>query len=158
MQGQNPLDQLRPNHLPDPIGFWPPAIGWWLLAILILGTLSYGLYWLIKHWQKNLYRIQGRKSAKALYADYQKHQNPRQFANDCNRLLKQVALHAYPQQDIASLHGKQWQTFLSETGRDPRFTENAGLSLGEGRYTPDWTPDVTALHSLTLSWIKKHHA
>ena len=158
MQGQNPLDQLRPNHLPDPIGFWPPAIGWWLLTIITLIILGSVSYWLIKRWQKNRYRKQGRKQAEALYADFQDHQNPRQFAHDCNRLLKQVALHAYPQKDIAGLHGQQWQDFLAETGSNTAFIDGAGKALGEGRFTPDWTPDVTALHSLILSWIRKHHA
>jgi len=28
----DPLAPLRPLHLPDQIGWWPPAPGWWLLA------------------------------------------------------------------------------------------------------------------------------
>ena len=158
MQGQNPLDQLRPNHLPDPIGLWPPAIGWWLLTVIVLIILGSVSYWLIKRWRKNRYRKQGRKQAEVLYAEFQNHQNPRQFAHDCNRLLKQIALHAYPQKDIAGLHGQQWQDFLAETGSNKAFVNGAGKALGEGRFTPDWTPDVAALHSLTLSWIRKHHA
>ncbi|WP_147471835.1 DUF4381 domain-containing protein, partial [Pseudomonas cichorii] len=31
----NPLDQLQPLITPAPIGFWPPAPGWWLLMLLI---------------------------------------------------------------------------------------------------------------------------
>ena len=31
----NPLDQLEPLIAPAPIGWWPPAPGWWLLAVLV---------------------------------------------------------------------------------------------------------------------------
>ena len=158
MQGQNPLDQLRPNHLPDPIGLWPPAIGWWLLAILIVVVSVAVGCWLIKRWRKNRYRAYGQKQAKVLFAQYQQHQDAKRFAHDCNRLLKQTALHAYPDKDIADLHGQFWQEFLAQTGKNPEFTEAAGKALGEERFAPDWTPDVTALHKLTISWIRKHHA
>jgi hypothetical protein len=37
---------LRDIHLPAAISWWPPAPGWWLLAIaLTLGPLSVGLWW-----------------------------------------------------------------------------------------------------------------
>ena len=32
----NPLDQLEPLIAPAPISWWPPAPGWWLLALLAL--------------------------------------------------------------------------------------------------------------------------
>ena len=162
MQGQNPLDQLRANHLPDPVSFWPPAIGWWILALLVLILLVAAGYWLTRYWLRNRYRKQGCLQADTLYMKYQQHKNPRQFAHDCNRLLKQVALHAYPQQNIAALHGSKWLQFLATTGRNQQFTEKEGQALGEGRFTPRGTQDdpsdVTTLHRLTQSWIRKHHA
>ncbi|HCI2640386.1 DUF4381 domain-containing protein, partial [Pseudomonas aeruginosa] len=27
----NPLDRLEPLIAPPPVGWWPPAPGWWLL-------------------------------------------------------------------------------------------------------------------------------
>src|SRR3990167_10562255 len=30
-----PLDQLEPLIAPAPIDWWPPAPGWWLLAVLV---------------------------------------------------------------------------------------------------------------------------
>ena len=31
----DPLEQLRALHLPEEIGLWPPAPGWWLLGGLL---------------------------------------------------------------------------------------------------------------------------
>ena len=36
--GENTL-QLHDIHLPDPAGWWPPAPGWWILALLLLALL-----------------------------------------------------------------------------------------------------------------------
>ena len=92
-----------------------------------------------------------------MFNSYLQHQDERRFAHDCNRLLKKVALHAYPKQDTASLSGKSWLEFLATTGSNNAFLEEAGDALGDQRFNPDWTPDVSALKSLTLSWIKKHY-
>ena len=156
-QGQNPLDQLRPNHLPDPIGFWPPATGWWILAGVILALVTALGYLAIRYWRKNHYRKLASKKAAGLLENYQQHENPRKFAHDCNRLLKQVALHAYPDQEVASLYGQPWREFLAETGNNPDFLNEKAEALGESRFNPERTPDITELHSLTLNWIRKHH-
>ena len=37
------LDQLQPLITPPPIGFWPPAPGWWLLLV-VLPLLGLGLW------------------------------------------------------------------------------------------------------------------
>ena len=38
--GADPLALLRGYHMPDPIDWWPPAPGWWLLLILTIGLGS----------------------------------------------------------------------------------------------------------------------
>ena len=157
MPGQNPLEQLRPNYLPDPVSWWPPAIGWWLAAILAIVLVSLLVIKVIRHRQNNRYRKQARYRAESLLKHYEQHQDARRFAHDCNRLLKQVALRAYPDREVASLHGRQWQQFLADTGRNPEFLANSGAALGDQRFNPERTLDITALHLLTLSWIRKHH-
>ena len=46
MNPQDPLSQLRDIHLPDTGGFWPPAPGWWLLALIALAALAGLIWWL----------------------------------------------------------------------------------------------------------------
>jgi len=55
MTTANPLDQLKDIHLPEAVGFWPPALGWWLLAAVFVVILLTGIL-LYKRHQKNAYR------------------------------------------------------------------------------------------------------
>ncbi|WP_051786232.1 DUF4381 domain-containing protein [Endozoicomonas numazuensis] len=161
---QNPLDQLRPNHLPDPVSFWPPAPGWWLSAVLVIAVITLITVLLIRYIRRNRYRRQARQQANILFNAFQKHQNPLQFANDCNRLLKKTALHAYPAEQVAPLYGNAWLDFLSRKSGITAFSAKPGQALGDTRFKP--TPkvkdkqevDVDQLHKLTVSWIRKHHA
>ncbi|MGI9274728.1 MAG: DUF4381 domain-containing protein [Endozoicomonas sp.] len=158
MQAQNPLDQLRPNHLPDPIGFWPPAPGWWVSGTLALLALFFLVYFLVKWHRRRRYRRQAGVMAERIMADFEEHEDPARFANDCNRLLKQTALQAFPRQQVARLHGQQWLAFLAEKSGNRDFIEGPGQALGENRFSGSPSVEVEVLYSMTRSWIRKHHA
>ena len=44
---------LRDLHLPDAIGWWPLAPGWWVVIALVAALLGYILWRVYKHWQFN---------------------------------------------------------------------------------------------------------
>lgn len=48
MASPDPLAQLRDIHLPEPIGWWPLAIGWYILIALALFLASIIAHWLYK--------------------------------------------------------------------------------------------------------------
>ncbi|MFB0988929.1 MAG: DUF4381 domain-containing protein, partial [Gammaproteobacteria bacterium] len=39
MDSEELLAQLADIHLPEPVSYWPPAIGWWILAAIVLFML-----------------------------------------------------------------------------------------------------------------------
>ncbi|UYM16725.1 DUF4381 domain-containing protein [Endozoicomonas euniceicola] len=163
MEMQNPLDQLRPNHLPDPVSWWPPAPGWWLSGLLIVLVITAVVYFTVKAIRKSRYRRQAARASQKLLTEFQQHGDERRFINACNRLLKQTALLAYPHEPVARLHGKEWQQFLADKSGNKGFLQGAGAVLGDSRYRKEQfleknALEVNALHSMTLSWIKKHHA
>ncbi|MCV6587752.1 MAG: DUF4381 domain-containing protein [Marinobacterium sp.] len=97
--------QLAPVHLPPEISAWPPAPGWWLLAVLLL--LLVGLA--VRSWRR--YRRHpvtqaGRvlKQIRTLPVDEQ----PLAYST----LVRRVALSLYPRAQVAALSGSAWQDFL----------------------------------------------
>ena len=42
------LQGLRDIQLPESVPFWPPAPGWWLLALLLAASLSCGFFTLYR--------------------------------------------------------------------------------------------------------------
>lgn len=149
------LEQLRPNHLPEPVSLWPPAIGWWLLAGLVILTLTgLGIY-VYCRWKKNRYRARALQLASDVFGQYQQHQDPRKLAGQCNELLKRVALHAFPKERVASLTGNAWSAFLAETGGLPQFHNHSAFT--DDRYNPNAQLSVDDTYELTRRWIKKHH-
>ena len=161
MAASNPLlAQLRPNHLPEPIGVWPLAIGWWILAAVALVLLIFTLRYLYKRWRTNRYRSVALVKARHLVDDYATHQSVNRLAQECNTLLRRVALQAFARHQVAGLSGSRWSEFLAESAKMPEFIGHSAFS--NQRYNPaaqhsgqECGQDI---YELTRRWIKKHHA
>ncbi len=150
------LEQLRPNHLPEPISWWPPAIGWWLVSAVAIIALTIVALYVYRRWQQNRYRAKALQLADEALDRYQQHQNPRQLAQECNELLKRVALHTFPKERVAGLTGTAWRDFLATTGDLPQFRDHSAFT--NDRYNPNAQLSVADIYELTRRWIKKHHA
>ena len=48
--------QLRDIHLPGDAPFWPPAPGWWLLALLIVALIVWGVVRAMRHYRIRRHR------------------------------------------------------------------------------------------------------
>ncbi len=99
MQAQDPLAQLQPLRSPPDISGWPPAPGWWLLALCALALLA-SLGWLLwRRYQQGRYR----RAALVALAQLQKASahDSQAFSAACNQLLKSVALKSYPREQVA---------------------------------------------------------
>jgi len=122
MSGQDPLAALRPLHAPDPIPWWPPAPGWWLLASLALA----GAVWLV-WWRR---RMAPRTVALSELASLASRDSaPVEQAAALNRLLKRYALVCWPAAGVASLAGEDWLAFLDAHGGTGEFSKGPGRAL-----------------------------
>jgi hypothetical protein len=151
---QLPLKEL---HLPKPIdseaiSWFPPAIGWWLLAALIplLIVFLYKFY-------KYLTRKTALKTAKQLLASIKN--SPMDNAQklvELSALLRRVAISVTPRGQTAGLTGQAWLAFLDSSLKDTPFTKGAGRCLADAPYRPSAPSEleISQLISLCEDWLK----
>ena len=108
----DPLANLRDIHLPETINNWPPAYGWWIVALLSITLLGFACYYLIKSYQQAAYRRSALSLFKDINADYRQHGNAKAWLNDITQLLKRTCLIAYPKTSFADLSGNEWLEYL----------------------------------------------
>ena len=163
----DPLAQLRDIHLPGPVESWPPAIGWWILLLIILLLALAVFNWLYQRWRANRYRREALKELRQLHENYQQHGDDLLYLARFQTLLKRVALTRFSREEVASLTGESWVSFLDRTSRSQEFSMGKGQVLIEGNYlpatktpatkTPATKVDVAALQDLGVYWIKHHN-
>ena len=160
------LAELRGIHLPEPIGFWPPAPGWWaLLGLVVAAALG---FWL---WTRARQRSVARHALRELDRLARDAAAPdvQTLATAVSALLRRVALLRYGRARVAPLHGPAWQDFLSETApratRRGRFVPDAGLLLSLAPYAPAGTTcftldggplDRRGLIAAARAWIEEN--
>jgi len=144
---------LKDIHLPDAVGWWPPAPGWWLSAvflILLLGLCAY-LY-------KRLTRKTALKSAQKLLQQLrQQPVDKRQTLTELSSLLRRAAISTGNRNEVAALNGEQWLAYLDRNMPDAPFSQGVGRCLADVHYRPALTDDIPfdALFAVCERWLKQ---
>jgi hypothetical protein len=144
---------LRDIHLPDAISWWPPAIGWWLLLVLI-PLIIFGAWWLYKRLTRNT----AVKSAKWLLITIKDDPN----SDDLQKLqqlstwLRRLAMSLAPDQHNAGLTGKAWLTYLDDGVEGEPFSQGIGQCLSDVQFrqAAPVDLDINALITLCETWLK----
>lgn len=154
MNETDPLAQLKDIHMPEPLALWMPAPGWWVLAILLLALVIYGIKFLQKKMHNNRYR----KLALLELQTAANIENPTELLHALNTLLKRTAISAFGADSCASLNGREWLTFLDQTSaqKEPIFSTGIGNILSDGQYRPNNQFNQEKLLLAVSVWIKNH--
>jgi len=149
---------LRDIHLPDPIGWWPLAPGWWGIPALLI------TFFLLTLLTRHLFR-RGRLKRNALdrlnklTEGYRKSEDGPELARELSVLLRRTSLTLYPRQQVAALTGEQWLIFLDRavaaSKADSGFSQGPGRCLLQAPYNPRMELDAEALIELVRTWISK---
>ena len=103
-------------QLPDPVSWWPPAPGWWLLVLIPVAAL---LIFLFARRYRNR-RPQRRYRQGALneldfhFQHFQRDNEAAVFVQALSGLLKRVALQTDDAERVAFLSGAQWGEYLGQ--------------------------------------------
>lgn len=152
--------QLRALHLPEPVGLWPPAPGWWGL-LFCAGALI--LYLAVRLWRR------GRRHRSATgdlaghlrraYCQWQLDRDGAAYLQCLPALLRRVAIHIDGRQRVSRLSGQRWIEWLDNASAAPFEHDQLRAWLAGHVYKPE-TPaiDVPDLHQQLLRWARQLHA
>ena len=145
----NPL-AIRDIHLPDPVIWWPPAFGWWLVLLLTI-TLIILMFWSYK----KITRKTAVKSARHLLSQIQMKKNwddPRKLTA-LSALLRRTAISVYPPEQVASLTGQAWLEFLDRPFKEKKFSSIQGQQLINNPYQRTIDSDLKPLFEFSEQWL-----
>lgn len=142
---------LRDIHLPEPVGWWPPAPGWWLLAIL-MPALTAGLIWLVRRRRRMTPIKLALRELDFLQGDADLGADAK--LRRLSILLRRTALTLYPRHSVAGLTGEDWLRWLDETLGEPRFSQGPGRILAEAPYRPVPAAHLDEVLALCRDWLR----
>jgi len=116
---------LRDIHLPENIGWWPPAPGWWLLPVLAALALATAWYARRLH-QRRRYSVvnMAKRELAGIRSRYDIDRDAVHCVRAVSALLRRVSISLFPRAASAGLTGADWLAFLrsgniqQETGKE----------------------------------------
>ena len=113
IKSQDPasLQNLNDIVLPEAVGWWPLAIGWYFLFGLLLVVLSWFTYTSIRRWINNRYRRMALQQLQLLSESIRNTDKRDTSLRQIPVLLKRTALSVYPRSQLASLTGRSWHDY-----------------------------------------------
>lgn len=153
--GADPLTRLREIHLPDPVAFWPPAPGWFMLAgaLVLLALLAAFLEW--RRRQTLAYRVL--QDFQALTRDPDA--DTLTIGAAAAVLMRRVLLSHKARSPAAALTGTAWANFLAD---DPKgLPQDLSRFLALAPYLPPDAAEAAAIDRAALvdgvrRWIRSH--
>lgn len=120
---------LRDLHLPEAVGWWPLAPGWWFLIALALAGAGVLLYRQYLRWRMNAARRIALRELARLGREYEAGADAQQLAKAVSELLRRSMLAYAPRAEVAGLTGENWLSWLDQGLPSRPFTAGAGKTL-----------------------------
>jgi hypothetical protein len=156
------LDRLQDIVTPEPVSWWPPAGFWWLVFAMIVVWGIYYVVLAVHRWIQNAYRRQALHELHEIEQQSSAHGQDGAILVRLSSLLKRVALVSFPRQEVASLSGEDWLTFLSQSCDQVDFLHGPSRKLGSASFDAGTTlgseADWQEVISASRTWIGDHQA
>ena len=146
------LAQLQDIHSAGQPLWWPPAPGWWVLALILLLVLAFVLRkwvgWLSVHRRRKAWLC----ALEDLNRQYDPVQQPHEYLAGLNRLFRAVAVKAFPGTACARLQGEEWVAFIASLMPEKHSADKLG-ALASGPYEPLPHFEAAALNASASTWV-----
>lgn len=143
---------LRDIHLPDPIGWWPLAPGWW--GLLVLLTLLIGILVYVIRRRRRVRQIQ-LALAELTRLEANPDLSAREKLEALSILMRRVALTLYPREEVAGRVGADWLNWLNWAAGEPLFENEAGRLITDLPYRhTSQDLRITEAYNLGRQWVK----
>jgi hypothetical protein len=140
---------IRDLHLPQTIGWWPLAPGWWVLIALAAAGLLYLLYRAYRKWRWNAARRVALAELARVRGEFASGMDAVTLAVELSELLRRTMLAYAPRNEVASLTGQRWLQWLDRGLSDQPFSKGSGRSLESLPYrNRDKVDDDVDVHGL----------
>lgn len=150
---------LRDIHLPGPIGWWPPAPGWWLLlALVVAGLALYG--W---HYYRGRHKRVALRAVTRVRAALEQGAEPVACLQRVSTILRRFAMTSVAGAtesaavlDVPGLIGERWLKYLDGRWERTEFSDGLGRQLLVAPYArPNSIERSTALKltGLCAAWL-----
>ena len=145
---------LRDIHLPGAVPWWPPAVGWWLVAAALVGALV--LFTL------RYYRTYRRRMALRLLnqvkTELENGALPERCLQQLSQVMRRFAMSAAANPGlVAGLIGRSWLRYLDSRWERDVFMHGAGSMLTIAPYAPANSVSREAAIELTtvcIDWVR----
>ncbi|MFT5482232.1 MAG: hypothetical protein ACI9GW_000881 [Halieaceae bacterium] len=155
----DPLAELRDIHLPDPVDWWPPAPGWWLLAALGVALFIVLLKLALGYFKSRRYRRSSIRLLEAHYESFKTEGDALKYCQQVHVLLRRTALISFGDRAVAHLSGRDWLEFLDAQVDEGRGFTDWGAHFEELPYRPTLDElDLDALQDTTRHWLRHHRS
>lgn len=143
---------LKDIHLPGVMGWWPPAIGWWILLVIIPLFIGF-IIWLYRR----ITRKTAVKSAKKWLTLIEQDDtlDDQQKLIQLSELVRRAAISCSSRNEVASLTGQAWLSYLDSSVTGKPFTQGVGVVFADGHYRkqPYSNLEIAPLIALCKSWL-----
>lgn len=149
---QASLDNLHDIIVPDAVGFFPPAPGWYIVALLLFALLFHFSVRRYKAYQKSQYKRDALKELET----YKKRSQADVIA--LLLLAKRVGLSAFGRNAVAKLSDDSWWDFIEQHSK-AKVDRELRLTLSKLLYDTSYRMDSTLYDNTSAFvtvWIKTH--
>ena len=118
-----------------------------------------GLVRLYQYWRANRYRREALQELSGLLTRWQASKDDLAYLTQLQALLKRTAITRFPREEVAAKTGEAWLAFMNRSTGSRDYSVGKAEAFIESAYKPDAGTDinVTQIHRLAESWIRRHH-